>query len=109
MILLHLINVHKIGDMDKECDSCLKELEEYIGQIITHQFSFSYLLLKSQNFETFHTHKKTNHDDFIIAKISMCVGINHALKGDLMYTLIIQVFQMIPNDILQDLLFKKML
>ena len=39
----------------------------------------------------------------------MCVVINHALKGDLLYTLIIQVLCVIPNDILQDLFFKNVL
>ena len=39
----------------------------------------------------------------------MHVGINHAPQFDLIYTLIIQVLCMIPNDILQDPPFKKKL
>lgn len=79
-ILLHSINVHKIGDMDKECDFCLKEQEEHIGQIITHQFSSSYLLLKSIFLKISHSHMEIIHYNFIIEKIYMCAIINHALK-----------------------------
>ena len=39
----------------------------------------------------------------------MCVGINHVQKGNLLYTLIIQVLCVISNDILPNLFFKNIL
>ena len=74
------------------------QVEENIYQFKILQFSSSYLLLKSQNFAIFHTHKEMNYYDFIIKKVFRCVGINHALKGDLF--LIIQELCVIPNDII---------
>ena len=54
-ILLNYLIMHEIDDMDKECDFGFKQVEEHIYQFKNHQFRSSYLLLKSQNFEIFHT------------------------------------------------------
>lgn len=109
MITLHFINVHGIDDTTKECDFCLNELEEHNDQFIDNQFSSSYLLHESQLLEIFHTPKETHPYDFIIERINVCVESKHALKGDLLYTLIIHELCMIHNEILRDLSFKNVL
>ena len=58
--------------MDKEFYFPLNEFEEHIDKVGHHQFSSSYLLLESQFFEIFHTHKETKRYDFIIEKIYVC-------------------------------------